>query len=583
MNQSQSSPEYLDQLRHSAAHLLAAAVLEMHPETKLTIGPSTEDGFYYDFEFPEGISENDLKKLEKRMKRIQPTWKEFSHEEVSIDEAKKRFADNPYKLELINEIAERGETITLYTCGTFTDLCRGGHVEEPNKELKHFKLLSLAGAYWRGDENKAMLTRIYGTAFPTAEELETHLHNLEEAKKRDHRKLGQTLDLFTFSPLVGSGLPLFTPRGTVIRTELESFLRSIQEPYGYRQVHIPHIATSELYKTSGHWNKYKENLFYVQGKSGSEFVIKPMNCPHHTQLYASQPRSYRDLPLRFAETTTIYRDEKPGELLGLARVRSITQDDAHVFCTPDQLKEEIANVFSIVRAFYDAFDFTLEPHLSVRDPQTPDKYLGDDAIWDTAENQLELALNDSGMEFSRDEGEAAFYGPKIDFIARDSLNRKWQLATIQLDFNMPRRFDLAYTDSNGEEQPPVMIHRAISGSLERFMAILIEHYAGDFPLWLSPTQVSILPISDEQMEYAKTVQSELMRTGIRAEVDTRSESIGKKIRNAELMKVPVMCIVGQKEVEANQVSVRTRADGDRGAIAVDQLAAELTEKIAART
>lgn len=575
-----SSQEELDHLRHSAAHLLAAAVLELWPDTKPTIGPAIEDGFYYDFEFPQAISEDDLPKIDEKMHELAKDWNEFSGKEVSIEDAKKLYIDNPYKLELIDEIADKGDDITLYTSGKFTDLCRGGHIEHPSEALKHFKLLSLAGAYWRGDENNAMLTRIYGTAFPSKAELEDHLAMLKEAKKRDHRKLGKELDLFAFSPLVGPGLPLFTPRGTVIRGELEMFLRSLQEQYGYQQVHIPHIAKDELYKTSGHWDKFQENLFHVKGKSEEKMVIKPMNCPHHTQIYASRPRSYRDLPLRFAETTTIYRDEKPGELLGLARVRSITQDDAHVFCTPDHLEQEIANVFDIIQTFYAAFGFELELHLSVRNPDTPEKYLGDDSIWKQAEAQLAASLDTSGMEYMRDEGEAAFYGPKIDFVALDSLKRRWQLATIQLDFNMPKRFELTYKAEDGSDQTPIMIHRAISGSIERFMAILLEHYAGTLPLWLSPTQVAVLPISDDQMEYAQTVAGQLKEAGVRVEIDGRSESIGKKIREAETMKVPVMLIVGKKEAEAKTVAVRTRTDGDIGAKPVDEIAVELQKQTA---
>lgn len=581
-----ASQEELDNLRHSTAHLLAAAVLELWPDAEPTLGPAIEDGFYYDFDFGEvalSQSKGDLEKIERKMHELAKDWKEFAGKEVSVEEAKKTYQDNPYKLELIDEIAKKNEKITVYTSGGFTDLCRGGHVESPSKALKHFKLLKLAGAYWRGDEKNQMLTRIYGTAFPTQGALDEHLIMLEEAKKRDHRKLGTELDLFAFSPLVGPGLPLFTPRGTVIRNELEQFLRLLQEQYGYQQVHIPHIAKGELYKVSGHWDKFQENLFHVKGKSEEEMVIKPMNCPHHTQIYASRPRSYRDLPLRFAETTTIYRDEKPGELLGLARVRSITQDDAHVFCTLDQLKQEIGNVFKIIQDFYAAFGFELELHLSVRDPKAPEKYLGDDAIWQQAENQLAASLDESDMEYVRDEGEAAFYGPKIDFVALDSLRRRWQLATIQLDFNMPKRFELTYTAEDGSEQTPIMVHRAISGSIERFMAILLEHYAGALPLWLSPTQVAVLPISDHQTEYARRIVDQLKEAGVRTEIDSRSESIGKKIREAEVMKVPVMLIVGKKEVESKTASMRTRADGDLGTKAVSEIAQQLHEQIAART
>ncbi|MEX1112389.1 MAG: threonine--tRNA ligase [Candidatus Andersenbacteria bacterium] len=578
MAQEPTSTENLPNLRHSTAHLLAAAVLQLWPDAKPTLGPPTEDGFYYDFEFQEPISENDLKKIEKVMKRLLPSWKEFVHEEVSATAAKELFANNPYKQELIDEIAERGEVITLYTAGKFTDLCRGGHVEQPNKELQHFTLLTLAGAYWRGDEKNTMLTRIYGTAFPTKEELDEYLANLAEAKKRDHRKLGQQLDLFTFSPLVGPGLPLFTPRGTIVRRELEKFIWSLQGPMGYQEVTIPHLAKPELYKVSGHWDKFKDDLFHVRGHH-DEFVIKPMNCPHHTQIYASRQRSYRELPLRFAEVTTVYRDEQAGQLQGLTRVRSITQDDAHVFCRPDQIEGEILRVLTIVEQFYKTFDLSLSFRLSLRDPQHPEKYLGSDDIWENAQNILRNALNVGKGKYIEVEGEAAFYGPKIDFMARDSLGRTWQMATVQLDFNMPARFDLTYVDDKGDSQTPVMIHRAISGAIERFMAILIEHYAGNLPLWLSPTQVVVLPISEDQNKYAQGVATQLQTENIRVEVREDRESVGKKIREAEVMKVPVMLIVGKQEVEAQSVAVRTRAEGDLGMMPTAEITAELREKI----
>lgn len=555
----------LDALRHTAAHVMAAAVLELWPEAKLTLGPPTPDGFYYDFDLPETVSEKDLEKIEGKMREILPAWTEFTHREVSADEAKEFYKDNPYKLDLIDEIIKRGEPITLYTCGRFTDLCRGGHVENPAKELKHFKLLSVAGAYWRGDEKNAMLTRIYGTAFANKEELKEFLTMREEAKKRDHRKLGKELDLFTISPLVGSGLPLFTPKGTAIRDALENFVWTLQRRRGYAKVSIPHLAKPELYRTSGHWDKFADNLFHVKGKSGEEFVVKPMNCPHHTQIYASRPRSYKELPLRLAEVTTVYRDEQAGELLGLARVRSITQDDAHVFCRADQLETEIGTVMDIINDFYKAFDFELKIRLSLRDPKNSEAYLGTREIWEQAEGALREALNARSLPFEEKEGEAAFYGPKIDFTAIDSLKRSWQLATVQLDFNMPARFKLTYTDENGKDAAPVMIHRAITGSLERFMAILLEHYAGALPAWLSPVQVAVLPISDDQNTYAEKIAEELQVSGVRVEVDERSESIGKKIRESQLQKIPYMLVVGKKEVADGTVAVRSRDKGDEGA------------------
>lgn len=579
---SQTDQEDLNKLRHTAAHVLAAAVLDLWPEAKLTLGPPIEDGFYYDIEFPAPISEADLKRIEKQMKKILPKWKEFTHEEVLPEAARKIFAGNQYKLELIDEIAARGEKITLYTCGGFTDLCRGGHVEAPSKEVKHFKLLSLAGAYWRGDEKNAMLTRIYGTAFPSKEELGEFLNMREEAKKRDHRKLGQQLDLFTFSPLVGAGLPLFTPKGTTIRDELSNFLWNIQRPLGYQKTDIPHLAKPELYKTSGHWDKFAENLFHVKGKGGEEFVVKPMNCPHHTQIYASRPRSYKDLPLRYAEITKVYRDEQAGELLGLARVRSITQDDAHVFCTPGQMRAEIATVMEIIKKFYALFSFELRVRLSLSDPKTPEAYLGTREIWDEAEGALRESLMAQNMAFDEKKGEAAFYGPKIDFTAIDSLKRAWQLATVQLDLNMPARFGLTYKDKDGSDKTPVMIHRAITGAQERFIAILLEHYAGALPAWLSPVQAIILPISDEQNDYARDVARQLRESGpgirgagLRVEVDARPESIGKKIREAEMQKIPYMLVVGKKEAEAGTVSVRQRGSEKSKIIPADQFIPDL--------
>lgn len=576
--------EKLEALRHSAAHLLAAALLELWPEAKLTLGPATQDGFYYDFDLGKvTISMKDLPTIAKRMKNILPAWKEITHREASLEAVRDLFKDNPYKLELIEEIAARGEPITLYKAGNFEDLCRGGHVEAPSKELRHFKLLAVAGAYWRGDESRPMLTRIYGTAFPTAEGLGVHLSMLEEAKKRDHRKLGQQLDLFTFSPLVGPGLPLFTPRGTVIRDQLSDFLWQLQSARGYQKVDIPHLARPALYQTSGHWDKFGDNLFHVRGRGHEAFVMKPMNCPHHTQIYASRPRSYRDLPLRLAEITKVYRDEQAGELLGLARVRSITQDDAHVFCAAAQIESELGIAMDIVKAFYAPFGFALEVRLALSDSKNPDAYLGTRDVWQRAEESLRSLLQEREMAFLAEEGEAAFYGPKIDFTAIDSLKRRWQLATVQLDFNMPERFGLVYTDAQGKQQTPVMIHRAITGAQERFMAILLEHYAGHLPLWLSPTQVVVLPISDDQAEYAQSIVDQLAQAGIRVEVDARSVSIGKKIREAELLKVPVMLVIGKKEVEDQTVAVRSHQAGDRGAMAPAQLTRELSEQIAYRS
>lgn len=571
--------ETLAAMRHSAAHLLAAAVKDLWPGTHNAIGPAIENGFYQDFDFGEHkISEQDFPKIEKRMRQLVKKWGAFKERTVSADEARQLFADNPYKLELIEDFAREEKNITVNDPGNFLDLCRGGHFDGANKKLQHFKLLSLAGAYWRGDEQKKMLTRIYGTAFFSQTELDEHLRMLEETKKRDHRKLGKELDLFTFSPLVGSGLPLFTPRGTILRNELKQFVWSLQSPLGYEEVTIPHLAKPDLYKTSGHWDKFKDDLFHVRGHD-DDFVIKPMNCPHHTQIYASRPRSYKDLPLRFAEVTTVYRDEQAGQLQGLTRVRSITQDDAHVFCRQDQIKDEIEKILVIVDQFYKTFDLPLSFRLSLWDPKNSEKYLGSPQMWDAAQNTLRQVLRARGVEFTEAEGEAAFYGPKIDFIARDSIGRIWQMATVQLDFNQPQRFGLTYIDESGKEETPVMIHRAITGALERFIAILIEHYAGAFPLWLSPVQVAILPISDDQGEYAREVAQHLRAVGIRTEIDSRSESIGKKIREGQMQKVPYMLIVGKKEVAENVVAVRSREKGDEGTRDLDEFKKDLLEKI----
>lgn len=531
--------------------------MELYPNAKRTIGPAVKDGFYYDFDFgDETITDQDLKKIEKRMRRIQPTWKGFEREEVSADEARERFKDNPYKVELIDEFAKDGQTLTLYKSGEYVDLCRGGHCEAPNEDLKHFKLLSLAGAYWRGDENNKMLTRIYGTCFPSAEGLQDYLNMLEEAKKRDHRKLGAELDLFTFSDLVGPGLPLFTPRGTVVREELANFVWKLMKPYGYTRVNIPHMAKSDLYKTSGHWDKFADDIFHISSaKSDQQFVMKPMNCPHHTQIYASRLRSYRDLPIRYSEVTTVYRDENTGQLQGLSRVRSITQDDAHVFCRLEQVKDEAMAIYDIIANFYKAFNMPLRIRLSIHDPEEPEKYLGGKEVWERAVGTLKGMLDELGKQYEEAPGEAAFYGPKIDFIATDAIGREWQLATIQLDFNLPERFELEYVDENNEKQRPVMIHRAILGSVERFMAVLIEHYAGAFPLWLAPEQIRLVPVSDDHNAYAREIQQKLDAVGLRVSVDESKEGVGKKIRNAAKTKIPWTIVIGEKEAAGEDFKI----------------------------
>lgn len=574
----------LNELRHSAAHLLAAAVLELRPEAKLTIGPAIDEGFYYDIGFSSPISEDDLPAIEEKMHELVSDWEEFSHKEVSEDEAREFYKDNPYKLELIDEIVDRGETLTLYTVGSFTDLCRGGHIDDPSQALKHFKLLSLAGAYWRGDESNDQLTRIYGTAFFSEKELSEHLGMLEEAKKRDHRKLGRDLDLFSFSDLIGPGLPLWSPRGTLLRNLLDNFVWELREKRGYEKVEIPHITKKALFIKSGHWEKFNDELFKITTREGHEFAMKPMNCPFHTQIFDRKQHSYRDMPQRYANTTMCYRDEQTGELQGLSRVRSFTQDDAHVFCRESQFVEEASHIWDIIQEFYEGTGFgELVIRLSLRDPEHPEKYQGDEETWQKTEAQLRELINDKGVEFTEALGEAAFYGPKIDFISKDSLGREWQVATIQADRTMPENFDLTCVNEDGERERIVMIHAAIMGSIERFLSILLEHHGGDLPLWLSPTQVTVLPISDEQNDYAEQVASTLRESGVRVEVNDRAESVGKKIREAEVMKVPVMLVVGKREVEAGEVSVRSKENGDEGSKPLSEVKDLLLQKIADRS
>ncbi|MEZ4210269.1 MAG: threonine--tRNA ligase [Patescibacteria group bacterium] len=573
----------LSKIRHSASHILAEAVQRLFPKTKLAFGPATDDGFYYDFEFETPITDADLAKLEKEMDAILKAGRKFEQSSKSVAEAKAwaEEANQPYKLEQINELAEQGETeLSFYTSGPFMDLCSGPHVEEASS-IGAIKLLSLAGAYWKGDENNKQLTRIYGTAYATKEELAAYLEMLEEAKKRDHRKLGKELDLYTFSDLVGPGLPLFTPKGTMIRELVVQKIQGLQADYGYQRVTIPHITKKDLYETSGHWAKFKDDLFHVSGKSKTEFVMKPMNCPHHTQIFASKPRSYKELPLRFMETTMVYRDEQPGELMGLSRVRSISQDDGHVFCTLEQAEQEVINIVKVIKSFYSDLGMFNEGQyrvsLSVRDPQTPEKYLGEDANWNKAEEMLESVAKSENLDYERVEGEAAFYGPKLDFMFKDSLGREWQLGTAQIDFVMPERFDLQFTDSDGENKHPVMIHRAIAGSLERFMAIMIEHFAGAFPLWLSPEQVRVMTINESFLDYANEVADKLKMAGYRVQVDGENNSIGKKIRGAQLEKVPYMLIIGEKEASDKVVAVRLRDGSDMGTMSVEELVNKLGE------
>ena len=570
----------LEKIRHSLAHLLAAAVLEKYPEAKPTIGPAIDNGFYYDFDFGKNIpSEKDLKDIQKSMKKLLNKWDKVESKEVSADEAREMFKDNPYKLELIDEIVESGEPVTIYTWGDFTDLCKGGHADSA-KEMSPdaFEITKLAGVYWRGDEKKPQLTRIYGIAFEDKEGFEKYKKMLMEAEKRDHRKIGKEMGLFTFSELVGSGLPLFTPKGRAMRDAIENKIMSIQEKYGFEKVWIPHITKPDLYKISGHWDKFGDELFHIKSRE-SEFVLKPMNCPHHTQIYASEPRSYKDLPLRFVETTTVYRDEQSGELLGLSRVRSLTQDDGHIFCTPDQIGNEIKNVISVIKEFYESLEMwgdkdSYRVTLSTRDPKNLDGYLGDSTAWDKSEKALKEIAESEKLPYTIEEGEAAFYGPKLDFKFRDAIGREWQLATVQLDFNMPARFKLEYTDSDGTKKTPVMIHRAIAGSLERFLSVIIEHFAGEFPFWLAPVQVKILPISDTHSEYAQEVARELKKVGVRVTLDNTSESFGKKVRKAKVEKVPYFIVIGDEEVKDKRVTLESR-DSTKDSLSLEDLITKL--------
>ena len=571
--------EKLNNLRHSAAHLLAAAVLDLFPGTHNAIGPAIENGFYQDFDFGDvKINEEDFAKIEKKMHDLLKSWDSFEIKEVSIDQAKKDFAHNPYKSELIEDFSKEGKTITETLQGDFLDLCKGGHSENLKENLKHFKLLSIAGAYWKGSEKNKMLTRIYGTAFSTQKELEDYLNMLKEAKKRDHRKIGKELDLFVFSDLVGPGLPMFTPKGTILREQLFKFSESLQIANGYQKVWIPHITKTDLYKTSGHWDKFGDELFLVQSQeTESQFVLKPMNCPHHTQIYASKKRSYKELPIRYMETTTQYRDEKMGELLGLSRVRSITVDDSHLFCSMDQIEEEFTRIMNMVKEMYSALKMDFKARLSFRDDT--DKYLGDKKDWQQAQEIIENVAKKLGLKYFVQEGEAAFYGPKIDIMVIDSLGREWQCATQQLDFVQPQRFGLTYTDADGSERTPFMIHKAILGSIERFLSVYIEHTAGAFPLWLAPLQVQIIPIADRHQEYSQKVLEQLRDSNIRVEIDNRSEKMQGKIRDAQLQKIPYMLIVGDREAEAKQVAVRTRDEKDLGAISIQEFLDKINKDV----
>lgn len=568
---------------HSSAHLMAEALQQLYPNIKFGIGPAIENGFYYDVDPGEGVvlTDKDLEVVEKKMLELAREKQMFCRIDVSKQEALDHFSsiDENYKVELINDL-EDGK-ITYYKQGTFTDLCRGPHLPDTSY-IKAIKLTSLAGAYWRGNEHNKMLTRIYGITFPKQKMLDEWLVLMEQAKQRDHRKIGKEMELFTFSPEVGSGLPLWLPKGAMLRDRLEQFLRKVQKSYGYQQVITPHIGNVNLYKTSGHYQKYGKDSFQVikTPQEGEEFMLKPMNCPHHCEIYKFKPRSYKDLPLRFAEFGTVYRYEQSGELHGLTRVRGFTQDDAHLFCTPDQLKEEFMKVIDIIFVIFNALDFKeFTAQVSLRDPNDKEKYIGTDENWEKAERAIIEAAEEKGLKTTVVLGEAAFYGPKLDFMVKDAIGRKWQLGTIQVDYNLPERFQLEYTGADNQKHRPVMIHRAPFGSMERFVAVLIEHTGGKFPLWLAPDQAVILTVSEKSNEYAKKISELLNNSDIRTVLDDRNEKIGRKIRDNELKKIPYLLVVGENEAKENKVAVRRQGQGDMGTMSVEEFIESIRKEV----
>jgi threonyl-tRNA synthetase len=582
-----NSNQNLHDLRHSAEHILTQAMMRLYPNQFLmAMGPATDEGFYFDFEPVNGfkVSEEDFPKIEAEMAKIIKENLPITKKEVSVEEAKQIFKDNPYKMEWLEQIQNRNEAVSIYSTGNeFVDLCAGPHVASTG-EIKAFKLLSIAGAYWHGDEKNKMLTRIYGTAFDSQEALDEHIHMVEEAIRRDHRVLGQKLKLFTISRLVGAGLPLLQPKGMIVRQEIENFLWQLHKDKGYVRVWTPHITREELYKVSGHADKFGDDIFRVQGKE-EQFYLKPMNCPHHMQIFADNQFSYRDMPIRYFEPATVYRDEKSGQLSGLTRVRSITQDDGHLFCRVSQIGEEFATIVSIIKEFYSTLGMISDywVRLSVRGPEG--KYLGSDEVWAKAENALKDVCEKNNLPYRIGIGEAAFYGPKLDFMFKDALKREWQLSTVQCDFNLPERFDLSFINENGEKERPVVIHRAISGSLERFMGVMIEHFAGAFPTWLSPVQVKIIPITDKQLEYAKKIGNILNDNNIRFEIDDKAETMQNKIRNATTEKIPYLLIVGNREAQStdNQVSVRQRDGQDLGGMPLSNFLESIKNQIAKKS
>ncbi len=571
---------------HSSAHLMAESIEALFPGTKFGIGPAIDQGFYYDIDLPDGkvLTETDMPNIEQKMKEIASHKEVYHRREVSKKEALDYFGKkgDEYKLELIDELEDG--TISFYTQGNFTDLCRGPHLPDTSK-IKAIKVLSLAGAYWRGDTKRKQLTRVYGITFPKQSQLDEFLDLLEKAKERDHRKLGKELELFTFSQKVGQGLPLWLPKGAFLREKLENFLKQVQVQYGYEPVLTPHIGQKELYITSGHYEKYGKDSFQPMSTpiKGEEFMLKPMNCPHHCEIYKSRPHSYRELPIRYAEFGTVYRYEQSGELHGLTRVRGFTQDDAHIFCRPDQLKEEFIKVIDIILYIFKALDFNdYLVQISLRDPGDKLKYIGSDDNWEKSEKAILEATKEKGLEATTEIGEAAFYGPKLDFMVKDALGRKWQLGTIQVDYNLPERFELEYIGADNQKHQPVMIHRAPFGSMERFVAVLLEHSGGKFPLWLTPDQVVIIPVSEKFNEYAEKVSKYLNNYDIRTLIDQRSEKVGKKIRDNELKKIPYLLVVGEKEEKSDMVAVRRQGEGDKGTVKLSEFAEMLVRETEAQ-
>lgn len=574
-------------MRHSAAHLLAYAVQFLYPKTKFAIGPVIENGFYYDFEFSKPIKKEDLRKIEKRMRELKKKNYKFEQSWISIEEAKKLFKDQPYKLEIIGEIKKgkredlgQKDKVSVYKCGEFVDLCKGPHVKS-FKDIGEFKLIKLAGAYWKGDEKNKMLTRIYGVAFRTKEELEEYLKSLEEARSRDHRKLGKELDLFVIDPSIGKGLPLLTPKGTVIRNEILKYEEKIEREAGFMPVWTPHIASVEIYKQTGHFQHYSDVMYAPFGIDGEDYVLKPMNCPHHYMIYKSRPRSYKDLPFRLTEPGTCYRYEKTGELTGLLRVRSLTIDDSHILMRENQIESEFKLCIGLIRKMFKAFNLNdYYVRLSLADPMDAVKYIADDVTWNKAGKILEKIIKDNNLDYVKAKGEASFYGPKIDFIVKDALKREWQMSTLQLDLFMAKRLNLTYTDKDGKTKHPVILHRGLTGSIERTIAILIEHFKGAFPLWLAPIQIKIIPIGKDQLEYANKVYKQLFSQGFRVEIDKESETMQKKIRKAQKEKIPYMVILGKQEESNRIISIRTREGKQENGIPLEKFIKLAKEEIA---